>query len=278
MRPINRPVCVTLLATVVAFTWLACARSDSDVSLSGTLRLATTTSCENSGLLTYLLPHFKERTGIHVDVIAVGSGRALRLAENGDVDVVLVHSPVDEAVFVERGYGVNRRRVMFNEFVVVGPPSDPAGIADQTGAVEALRQVSNSGAVFVSRGDDSGTHRKEVDLWERADMRPESGPQYREAGQGMADTLRVAEELQGYTLTDIATFLTHGQELDLEILVQGDAQLRNPYHVIAVNPDRHEHTRYLEAMVFVAWLTSQQGAELIAAFSHEGRQLFTPEH
>jgi len=240
--------------------------------------LATTTSCENSGLLTYLLPHFEERTGIHVDVIAVGSGRALRLAENGDVDVILVHSPADEEAFIEAGFGVNRRSVMFNEFVLVGPPSDPAGIRGQTDVVAALGELWESRATFVSRGDDSGTHRKEVGLWLQTGVRPESGSRYREAGQGMAETLRVAEELQAYALADIATYITHMQYLDLVIVVEGDSRLRNPYHVIAVNPDRHEHAQYLEAMVFIAWLTSAQGAELIAAFSHDGHQLFTPEH
>ena len=253
-----------------------CREPASEAQLSGRLRLATTTSCDNSGLLEYLLPHFEERTGVQVDVIAVGTGRALRLGEHGDVDAVLVHSPADEEEFVEAGFGVNRRSLMYNEFFIVGPPSDPAQVRGVEDVGAALDRIRQAGAKFVSRGDDSGTHRKELGLWDQTSARPAHGEWYLEAGQGMADTLRVADELEGYCLTDIATYLTQSEHLDLEILVRGDERLRNPYSIIAVNPNRHEHSQYLLAMLFIGWLTSPEGVELIGAFEHNGTQLFTP--
>lgn len=272
MQPVRRHLALAALVVLV----VGCREPASEIDLSGRLRLATTTSCDNSGLLEYLLPHFQARTGLEVDVIAVGTGRALRLGENGDVDVVLVHSPPDEEAFIEAELGVNRRSVMYNEFLLVGAPSDPAGVSGTEDVAAALAQIRQSAAKFVSRGDDSGTHRKELSLWDYTQARPSPGDWYLEAGQGMSDTLRVADELEGYCLTDIATYLTQSEHLDLEILVQGDERLRNPYSVIAVNPSRHEHAQYLHAMLFIAWLTSPEGAELIGAFELNGTQLFTP--
>lgn len=260
----------------VVLTTTGCREPASETQLSGRLRLATTTSCDNSGLLEYLLPRFREHTGVEVDVIAVGTGRALRLGEHGDVDAVLVHSPADEEAFVAAGFGVNRRSLMYNEFFIVGPSSDPAGVNGVADVVAALDRIGQTGSKFVSRGDDSGTHRKELGLWDQTSARPTPGEWYLEAGQGMADTLRVASELEGYCLTDIATYLTQSDHLDLEILVRGDERLRNPYSIIAVNPNRHEHSQYLLAMLFIGWLTSPEGVELIGAFEHNGAQLFTP--
>ena len=271
-----RAVVYALLGVVTAVAAAGCREPASEAQLSGRLRLATTTSCDNSGLLEYLLPRFEERTGIQVDVIAVGTGRALRLGENGDVDAVLVHSPADEEAFVEAGFGVNRRSLMFNEFFIVGPSADPAQVNGLEDVVTALDRIRQAGAKFVSRGDDSGTHRKELGLWNQTSAQPTPGEWYLEAGQGMADTLRVADELEGYCLTDIATYLTQSEHLDLEILVRGDERLRNPYSIIAVNPNRHEHSQYLLAMLFIGWLTSPEGVELIGAFEHNGTQPFTP--
>ncbi|MBN1944098.1 MAG: substrate-binding domain-containing protein [Bradymonadales bacterium] len=248
-----------------------------DLNLAASLRLATTTSVDNSGLLAYLLPHFVQRTGIRVDVVAVGTGNALRLAENGDADAVLVHAPRAELEFVRRGAGVNRRRVMVNEFILVGPPQDPAGIAGLEDATLALERIRSSGASFVSRGDTSGTHNKELELWEAIGVVPQSGGWYIETGQGMAATLLIGSERHAYCLTDEATFLSQRHVLELETMVRGDPRLSNPYHIMAVNPQLHPETRYLEAMLLIAWITSPEGAQLIASYQQDGRTLFIPD-
>jgi tungstate transport system substrate-binding protein len=240
------------------------------------LRLATTTSTDNSGLLRYLLPSFEKETGFKVHVIAVGTGKALRMGQDGDVDVVVVHAPAAEAQFVAAGYGVNRRDLMYNDFVFVGPRRDPAGIRRQGDAVAALRQIAKAQVAFVSRGDDSGTHKKELELWQETGIKP-AGAWYRSAGQGMEQILQMANEMGAYTLADRGTWLALRPKLnELEILVQGDARLFNPYGVIAVNPERYPDANYRGAMAFIAWLTSVEGQRLIASFNVNGDPLFFP--
>ncbi|MFP4057302.1 MAG: substrate-binding domain-containing protein [Candidatus Brocadiia bacterium] len=240
------------------------------------LRLATTTSTENSGLLEVLLPPFEEEHGIRVDVIAVGTGKALRLAENGDVDAVLVHAPEREERFVAAGHGVDRRRVMHNDFVILGPSSDPAKVAAAGGdAAKALAAIAAAGAPFVSRGDDSGTHIKERSLWRAAGIEPQ-GEGYMEAGQGMGATLTIADEKRAYTLADRGTFVAFRGHIDLVALCQGDPRLHNPYSIIAVNPQRHPSVDYAAATKLADFLVSPRGQRLIAGYRRDGEQLFVP--
>ncbi len=247
------------------------------VKAGGRLKLATTTSTANSGLIDHLNPVFEKQTGIRVDVISVGTGKALRLGKNGDVDVVLVHARSAEDRFVQAGFGVNRRDVMYNNFIIVGPASDPAGIRGFTRAKESLRRIFTRKALWFSRGDESGTNKKEMILWKQAGISP-SGDWYRALGQGQGRTLIAADEKEAYTLSDRGTFiaLSSKNRIDLEILTQGDPQLFNPYGVIAVNPERHPHVRYREAMQYIEFLTSANGQELIGRFLLNGEILFHP--
>lgn len=241
-----------------------------------TIKLATTTSTESSGLLEALLPAFTEKHGIMVHPIAVGTGKAIRLAENGDVDVILVHAPPAERKFVEEGFGVDRRDVMHNDFVILGPAPDPAGVRGTKDAAAALTKIARARSPFVSRGDDSGTNSKEKALWGDAGVEP-SGAWYMPAGQGMAAVLLMAHEKRAYTLADRGTYIALRDKVQLEVLVEGDRRLLNPYGVIAVNPARHPHVRYAEAMTFIAWLTSPEGQEIIAGHTRDGEQLFYPD-
>ena len=243
---------------------------------SGRLRLATTTSTENSGLLAELLPPFQAKTGLKVDVIAVGTGQALRLGEAGDVDVVLVHARQLEDKFVADGYGVNRRDVMHNDFIIIGPASDPAGVRGMKDAAAALKRLADRKAVFVSRGDNSGTHVKEQSLWAAAGIRP-SGRWYREAGQGMGPVITMTNDLQCYTMADRGTYLSMKDKVQLPILVEGDPRLFNPYGIIAVNPDRFPHVAYFEAMQLIAWMTSVEGQRIIGDYQVDGEVLFFPD-
>ncbi len=247
------------------------------LAAEGRLRLSTTTSTENSGLLAVLIPPFEARFKLRVDVIPVGTGRALKLAEGGDVDVTLVHAPELEERFLKQGFGINRRYVMYNDFVIVGPPHDPAGIKNAPDAKSAFRRIAQTKDLFISRGDRSGTHIKELNLWGKTGLSP-SLPWYLEAGRGMGAVLVIADQKRAYTLTDRGTFLSFRQKLDLHILVEGDPALFNPYHVIATNPARHPHVNYLGAMLLIGWLTSPEGQEIIATFGAEdfGRPLFIP--
>ncbi|MDX1522760.1 MAG: substrate-binding domain-containing protein [Anaerolineae bacterium] len=261
----------------------------------GRLVLATTTSTENSGLLEAILPDFEARYGAEVEVIAVGTGQAIQLGQNGDADVILVHARYLEDAFVADGYGVNRQDVMYNDFVIVGPASDPAGIAGVTDAAAALAKIAASEAPFVSRGDDSGTHIKEQALWQlsgvdlgqaaslinadQTHLKP-AGEWYLSVGQGMGATLTVANEQQAYTLSDRATFLARTLEgIDLEILVEGDSRLINPYGVIAVNPDLHPTVNAEGAELFITWLTGLETQQLISQFGLDtfGQPLFVPD-
>lgn len=239
------------------------------------LRMATTTSTENSGLLEAILPKFEKSSGYEVHVIAVGTGKALRMGRDGDVDVVLVHAPPAEKKFVLGGYGVNRRHVMYNDFVIVGPASDPAGIKGMKDSAQSLAKIAKKQAVFVSRGDDSGTNKKEIRLWKAAGIKPH-GAWYREAGQGMGKVLQMSAELGAYTLTDRGTWLSMADKLPLKILVEGEPRLYNPYGVIAVHPGRYPDINYRGAMAFIAWITSPKGQSLIAHYRVHGKQLFTP--
>jgi tungstate transport system substrate-binding protein len=239
--------------------------------------LATTTSTQDSGLLDVLVPLFEEETGYELKPIAVGSGAALRLGEEGEADVLLVHSPQAEAEFMAAGFGSDRRMVMYNDFVIVGPRDDPAAIAGMASAVEAMRAIAAAEAPFVSRGDDSGTHRLELRLWEQVGIAPE-GSWYQESGTGMGDTLNIASERDAYTVADRGTYLSLRERLALEILVEGDRALINIYHVIAVNPERFDTINAAGAAAFVAFLLDPATQQVIGGFGVEefGQSLFTP--
>ena len=239
------------------------------------LRLSTTTSTENSGLLKALLPAFEQATGLKVQVISVGTGKALELAKNGDVDVTLVHARASEDKFVLDGFGVNRRDVMYNDFIIVGPEQDPAGIRGRQDVLAALRTITERGARFVSRGDNSGTDQMEQSYWQQVGSKP-AGKAYISAGLGMGEVLNMAAELQAYTLTDRATYAAYRARTGLAVLVQGDARLFNPYGIIAVNPARHAGVNYAGAMKLIEWMTSPEGQKRIAAFQIGGQQLFFP--
>lgn len=240
------------------------------------LRLATTTSTENSGLLDEILPAFTIKTNIEVDVIAVGTGKAITLGENGDVDIIMVHSRNREDSFISEGYGVNRRDLMHNDFVILGPLSDPAGIKGSISSTEALKRISETSSDFISRGDDSGTHIREKKLWSSAGIIP-SGDWYKDIGQGMGAAIIMTNELHGYTLADRGTFLSIRNKIDLIILVEGDSKLFNPYGIIAVNPALHDYVNYEGAMSLIAFLTDREGQAIIRNFKMNGEQLFYPD-
>jgi len=239
------------------------------------VRMATTTSTENSGLLYEILPPFEKMFNVKVDVIAVGTGKALKLGENGDVDVVLVHARAAEDAFVAAGFGVNRRDLMYNDFVLVGPETDPAKIKNTKDVVEVFKKIAAAEATFVSRGDDSGTHKKELSIWEGVGISP-SGTWYMESGQGMGPTLQVANEKQGYCLTDRGTYLAFKDKIELPVLCEGDKRLFNPYGVIAVSPAIHPDANYVYAMALIGWLTSPECQKMIGGFKKFGEVLFTP--
>ncbi|MDJ0522090.1 MAG: substrate-binding domain-containing protein [Planctomycetota bacterium] len=244
------------------------------------ITLATTTSTENSGLLSHLLEPWSEATGIQVKVIAVGTGRALALGERGDADLVLVHARSREDAFIAAGHGIDRRDVMWNDFVIVGPPSDPAGIRGMRDAGKALAAIAANRALFVSRGDDSGTHIRELELWAHAGVYanyPSSGADtYLKAGQGMGPCLTMADQRRAYVLTDRGTFLAARRTKDLEVLVEGDPHLRNAYGAMLVNPQRHPHARTDAARRLLDHLTSPEGQARIGAFRMDGEVLFHP--
>lgn len=238
----------------------------------------STTSTEQSGLFDHILPKFEEKTGIEVRVVAVGTGQAIKNAQNGDGDVLFVHSKPDEERFVAEGYGVKRFDVMYNDFVLVGPEDDPAGVAGGRDAAEALRKIAAAQAPFVSRGDDSGTHKAELKLWQEAgvDPRGASGTWYRETGSGMGPTLNTAAAMNAYTLADRGTWLSFQNRGELEVLVEGDRRLFNQYGVILVNPEKHPHVKAELGQKFVDWLISPEGQAAIASYKINGQQLFFP--
>ena len=237
------------------------------------LRLATTTSTENSGLLAELLPPFEQANDCKVDVIAVGTGKAIKLGETGDVDVVLVHARSKEDAFVAAGFGIDRRDVMYNDFVILGPKADPAGVAGSKDAATAMKKIAAVKATFVSRGDDSGTHVREKQLWKAAGITP-AGAWFLEAGRGMGEVITMATERQGYTLSDRGTWLAYKTKSDLKVAVEGDANMFNPYGVIMVNPAKHPHVKVDLAGKFMNFLTSKEGRALITGYKRGGEQLF----
>ncbi|MEM9210121.1 MAG: substrate-binding domain-containing protein [Pseudomonadota bacterium] len=237
--------------------------------------LASTTSTENSGLYDFILPKFSQATGIDVRVVAVGTGQALRLAENGDADILIVHHRPSEEAFIDAGHGINRNDLMYNDFVVVGPRDDPAGISASMSIEEAFKAISEAEAPFVSRGDDSGTHKKESELWGLAQITP-SSPWYLDVGRGMGGALNIAAARNAYILSDRATWLSFKNPQELSLLYQGVPPLFNPYGVILVNPERHRHVKVEAARALQNWLTGPDGQKAISEFRVNGTQLFFP--
>lgn len=266
MNRFTRQRCIAVLFVLLGLAALP-------VRAEERLRMSTTTSTENSGLLSVLLPPFEKKHGCKVDVVAVGTGKALKLGETGDVDVVFVHARALEDKFVASGFGVNRRDVMYNDFVLVGPPDDPAGVGKTQSAPEAFRAISVKGSPFLSRGDESGTHQKEKEIWASAGMVPK-GAWYVEAGQGMGEVLTMAAQKRGYALADRGTYIAFRKKTDLVVLRQGDKNLWNPYGIIAVNPKKHAHVKYGLALKLIDFVTGPEGRSLIAGFKVDGEQLF----
>jgi tungstate transport system substrate-binding protein len=240
------------------------------------ITLASTTSTRDTGLLSSILPIFTKGSGIKVRVVAVGTGQAIKIAKNGDADVLLVHHTKSEHSFVENGFGVKRYDVMYNDFVVVGPAKDPAGIEGMKDVVRAFRKIAHNKSIFLSRGDDSGTNKKEYSLWHAGgiDTTKASGGWYRETGSGMGATLNMASAMNGYSLADRGTWLAFKNREKLKVLVEGDTRLLNPYGVILVNPTRHPHVKYAAGKKLIDWLISKEGQSAITAFKINGEQLF----
>jgi len=268
------PITIILMLLPLIVLQPVLADSDSDKP-NRSIRLATTTSTDNSGLLSYLLPAFESKTGYRVHVIAVGTGKALRMGRDGDADVLLVHAPAAEAEFVIAGYGEKRYAVMYNDFVLVGPISNPANIKTSSGVNKALQQIADQKSIFISRGDNSGTHKKELSLWQAEGIHPE-GNWYREVGQGMGKVLQMAAELDAYTLTDRGTWLAYQEKTPLKILNEGDPKLYNPYHIIAVSPERFPSINHQGANALISWITSDDGQSLIGQFTLNDSLLFKP--
>jgi len=258
-----------LLALVVLSATPAIGREARDI------RMSTTTSTDNSGLLKVLLPKYEARCGCKVRVISVGTGKALELGKNGDVDVVLVHARSAEDKFVAEGHGVNRRDVMYNDFILVGPKSDPAGMRGQKGVIDAFKRLAQGKSRFISRGDNSGTDQMEKNYWKQAGVAPK-GTWFLSAGLGMGEVLTMAGEMQGYTLSDRATYGAYRAKTGLDIVLAGDPKMFNPYGIIAVNPNKYPAINYDGAMDLIEWITSPEGRKLIADFKVSGEQMFFP--
>ena len=267
----NTGVVTVVLALIFAVTAVA--------STETRIRMASTTSTQNSGLFDYLLPIFQKKTGITIDVVAVGTGAAIEIGKRGDADVVFVHAKEQELKAVEEGAFVNRHDVMYNDFVIIGPTSDPAKIKGMKSATEAFKKIAESGSSFVSRGDKSGTNTKELSIWKKAGIEPAKQKWYLDAGQGMEKTQRIANEKQAYTLTDRGTWLAtkDKDKLDMIIVLEGDPTLFNQYGVMAVNPEKFKTAKYKEAMEFVNWIISPEGQKTVASFKDKnGNELFIP--
>lgn len=242
--------------------------------------VASTTSTEQSGLFGHILPAFTKKTGITVRVVAQGTGQALKTGEKGDADVVFVHDPVAEQKFVDAGFGVDHRLVMYNDFVIVGPKADPAKVAGSRDVVAAYQKIAAAKAPFASRGDSSGTHAAELRLWKQAGIEPKAagGGWYRETGSGMGPTLNTAAGMNAYAFTDRATWLSFKNRGDLVIAVEGDTRLFNQYGVMLVNPQKHTHVKVADGRAFMDWIVSKEGQDAIAAYKIGGEQLFFPNY
>ena len=267
----RKSIALTLLFMLVSST--------AAVSAETRIRMASTTSTQNSGLFDYLLPIFEKKTGIKIDVVAVGTGASIEIGKRGDADVVFVHAKDQELKAVEEGFFVNRHDVMYNDFVVIGPMNDPAKIKGIKTASDAFKKIAGSGSSFVSRGDKSGTHTKELSLWKKAGIEPAGQKWYLEVGQGMEKTQRIADEKRAYTLTDRGTWLAtrDKDKLDMTIVLEGDPALFNQYGVMIVNPEKHKHVKVKEATEFVNWIMSKEGQDVVASFKDKnGNALFIP--
>ncbi|MBZ4687687.1 MAG: tungstate transport system substrate-binding protein [Clostridia bacterium] len=262
-----------LMLVVMMFIALAfgCANGQADKELI----LATTTSTYDSGLLDFLIPEFEKETGYNVSILAKGTGASLELGKRGDSDVLLVHAKSRELKLVEEGYFVDRVDVMYNDFVILGGPEDPAKISGMKDVAEAFKKIANSKAEFASRGDNSGTNMKELAIWEKAGIKPQ-GDWYLSLGQGMGDTLRVANEKGAYTLADRGTYLAMKDKINLQVLVEGDPILFNQYGIMAVNPDKHEGINYDGAKALIDFMVSEKGQKMIGDYKKFGEQLFVP--
>jgi len=270
----------TLFIILAFITTSGCAANSEPIAEGdkNEIILATTTSTQDSGLLEFLLPEFHAENGFLVKTIAVGTGKALKMAEDGNADVLLVHAPPAEIELVENGFGIDRTLIMHNDFVIAGPSDDPGEISGMKTAIDAFERILNTGSTFVSRGDDSGTHKKELQFWKDINAQSE-GENYLESGQGMAATLRIASEKGGYLLTDRATYLANQEFLDSVILVEGDPKLLNIYHAISVNPDKWPEVNYSGAQAFTSFLISGNTQQLIGEFGIDqyGQPLFFPD-
>ncbi len=254
--------------------------STAAVSAETRIRMASTTSTQNSGLFDYLLPIFEKKTSIKIDVVAVGTGASIEIGKRGDADVVFVHAKEQELKAVEEGYFVNRHDVMYNDFVIIGPTNDPAKIKGLKSATEAFKKIAESGSSFASRGDKSGTNTRELSIWKKTGIQPAGQKWYLEVGQGMEKTQRIADEKRAYTLTDRGTWLAtkDKDKLDMIVVLEGDPVLFNQYGVMAVNPEKAKNVKYKEAMEFVNWIISKEGQDVVAAFKDKnGNPLFIPD-
>lgn len=280
---------IALLLTMVILVFAGCAqqqipkedaeKEEAKPAANKGVILATTTSTQDSGLLDVLQPEFEKKTGYKLKVIAVGTGAALRMGEKGEADVLLVHAPKSEKPLVDSGVVVNYSLVMHNDFILVGPESDPAGVKHAKTTAEAMKKIFDKGAIFVSRGDDSGTHKKELGLWQEAKLEPKGQKWYQESGSGMGATLNIASEKQGYTLTDRATYLSQKDKVKLAILKQGDKSLLNIYHVMNVNPEKFNKVNAEGSKAFVDFMVSKETQEIIGKFGVDkyGEPLFFPD-
>ena len=282
-RPLSLATATLLVASLALILGGAVIMATPALSGERFITVASTTSTENSGLFAHLLPKFEAATGINVRVVAVGTGQAIRIARNGDADVLFVHDRAAEERFVAAGFGVARRDVMYNDFIIVGPRDDPAGIRGLKDATAALKRIAaaNAGRAripFVSRGDDSGTHKAELRLWQAAgiDVAALSGKWYLETGSGMGATLNTAAGVNGYALADRGTWLNFRNRGDLVTVVEGDRRLFNPYGVTLVNPERYPHVKAADGQAFIDWLTSPAGQDAIAGYRINGQQAFFP--
>ena len=268
-----------LFKLILLFTAILIQLLPSKIFAETRIRCASTTSTQNSGLFDYILPIFEKKTGIKVDIVAVGTGAAIEIGRRGDADVVFVHAKEQEIKAVEEGYFVNRHDVMYNDFVIIGPPNDPAKIRGMKSASGVFKKIAESSAFFVSRSDNSGTHTKELSLWKKTGIEPKGQKWYLEVGQGMEKTQRIADEKRAYTLTDRGTWLAtkDKDKLEMVIVLEGDPVLFNQYGVMAVNAEKHKHVKYKEAMEFINWIISKEGQHAIASFRDKhGNQLFIP--